>query len=523
MLFVLPIGFGLCLSGIICLIRWLQEDTARFFFIGLDGMRWPLAIGLVVCIGFLFACIWLRLSRTKILAVLTVMILFGIAFQQAVRIDGYYGNRTPRFIWSWTPTAEQEVKTYFTSMKSKKKTSLQDDLFRTSQNDFDGLLGGDRTGHINAIGLISDWKSSQPKLLWRHPVGLGWSSMAVVGDVAISLEQRDDYECVVCYGLRLGNELWCHQEKTRFKHEYGDGPRSTPTVRAGRVLSMGATGVLTCLDLPTGQLQWKDSVFNDSEKENLLFGTTSSPLVVDDRVIVTPGAGTNASAICYAMSSGEKLWRSGDDPASYASPAFANLVGTRQVLSFNGAGLRSYGLDGESLWFHPWVTQGESRVNVAQPIVVASDRDGCAEILISSGYDRGTALIKISRIKDAWSSEVLWTSNHLKSKLSNIVTLGGYVYGLDNGLLTCIDLADGQRRWKRGRYGHGKLLLVGDKLLIQAESGEVVLVSADPTVHRELTRFQALESKTWNYPTLAGNVLVVRNDREAAAYELPVE
>ena len=107
--------------------------------------------------------------------------------------------------------------------------------------------------------------------------------------------------------------------------------------------------------------------------------------------------------------------------------------------------------------------------------------------------------------------------------MSNFVVFEEHLYGLDNGILTCIDLVDGQRRWKRGRYGHGQMLLVGDKLLIQAESGEVVLVAATSDEHRELGKFNALFSKTWNNLALAGNVLVVRNDREAAAFELPLE
>ena len=486
-------------------------------------MRWPLAIGMGCSFGFGIACFWLRLSRTTIVAIIALLMLLAGTWQQLVRVDGYYGNRTPRFAWRWKPTAEQEVKTYLTSTRSNGNTSLGDELFQSTRRDFPGILGTDRMGSIEAVDLATDWSLFQPKLLWRHPVGLGWSSIAIVGNVAIGLEQRDDNECVVCYELQTGTEIWCHREATRFKHEYGDGPRSTPTICEGRVLSMGATGFLTCLDLCTGELQWSHSVFNDSNQQNLIFGTTSSPVVIDGQVIVTPGAGKGASSTCYAIDSGEKIWQSGDDPASYASPMVSNLVGKQQILSFNGEGLRSYDLDGKPLWLQPWITQGESRVNVAQPVVVGSDKLGCAEIVISSGYDRGTALIKVIREENVWCTEVLWSSKQLKSKLSNVVVHDGFIYGLDNGILTCLDLADGNRTWKQGRYGHGKILLVGDKLLIQAESGDIVLVLADPKAHRELTRFQALDNKTWNYPALAGNVLVVRNDREAAAYELPVK
>ena len=193
-------------------------------------------------------------------------------------------------------------------------------------------------------------------------------------------------------------------------------------------------------------------------------------------------------------------------------------------MSFNGSGLRSVGLDGQSLWFQPWVTQGDSRVNVAQPKVISDNATTAdsVKVLISSGYDKGTALLNVSYVDDRWSSEVLWESKLLKSKLSSFVVHENFAYGFDNGILACIDLTNGKRVWKGGRYGHGKMLLVRNRLLIQAESGEIVLVAATPSAHLELARFEALTSKTWNEMALAGEVLVVRNDCEAAAVRLPV-
>ena len=160
---------------------------------------------------------------------------------------------------------------------------------------------------------------------------------------------------------------------------------------------------------------------------------------------------------------------------------------------------------------------------IDQPTGIDDNGNPWAKILISSGYDKGTALLKITRNDVSWTSEVIWESSQLKSKLSNFVVFKNHAYGLDNGLLTCIDLNDGERLWKRGRYGHGKLLLVKDKLLIQAESGQILLVAATPDAHSELATCDALSSKTWNNLALAGNVLVVRNDREAAAFELPIK
>jgi outer membrane protein assembly factor BamB len=116
----------------------------------------------------------------------------------------------------------------------------------------------------------------------------------------------------------------------------------------------------------------------------------------------------------------------------------------------------------------------------------------------------------------------LWKNRNLKPKFTNLVRRGQHVYGLDDGVLACVNLEHGNREWKRGSYGHGQILLVDDLLLIQAESGDVVLTEISPEKPRELARFRALPGKTWNHPALVGNLLLVRNDREAACYRLPL-
>lgn len=526
-LLAMPVGIGFCLSILVSFFKWLQEENTRLLFVGLDGMRLPLTIGSVFAGVLVIALFYVR-PKFKTLAMTTALLfIVGYSCSKLLRVDSYYGNRTPRLIWRWSPTPEQKIKSYLTSSTPKKSGIPTQSLFQTTDHDFPSFLGSYRDATINTLDLASDWEKQPPKLLWRHPVGLGWSGFAVVGSAAVDLEQREENECIVCYDVRTGVELWCHSETARFKNDHGDGPRSTPTIHDGRVLAMGGTGILTCIQLESGELLWKRASFIDPDKQNLLFGMTGSPLVFDDKVLITPGARQGGSAICYSLATGNEVWRSGDDTAAYSSPIEVSLCGDRQLLSFNGTGLRSYDIQGNQLWLQPWLTQGEARVNVAQPVIVESNSnntqpDQCAQVLISSGYDHGTALLKISRRNDQWESEIVWESKQLKSKLSNFVVYGNHIYGLDNGLLTCIDLADGRRVWKRGRYGHGQMLLVRDKLLIQSESGEVVLVAASHDSHQELTKFPALSSKTWNHVALAGRILVVRNDHEAAAFELPL-
>ncbi len=535
----MPIGFGVLLGTVISIVRSLQQVDARSIYLGLDGMRMPLA---AIAIGLVFAAaavIAIRPKRRTMFIGSLTMLIIGFAATRILRIESFYGNMIPRLTWRWSPTAEQSVKSYLVSNGRKPlPAGMEDAAFSPTDHDYPGFLGARRDAHALNVDLAIDWSNQPPKLLWRHPVGLGWSSFAIQGQVAVNLEQRGEDECIVCYNLLSGEEIWCHAESTRFVDEHGDGPRSTPTIYRDRVYALGATGLLTCVDLRTGGLVWKQSALENPEQGNLLWGMSGSPLIYDDFVLVTPGAGEGSAAIAYSHETGREVWRSGDDPAAYASPVEVTIAGERQLLSFNGAGLRSYAIDGSPLWFFPWLTQGESqRVNVAQPVPLAFPSDDSAtataplhiagdatHVLISSGYDNGMALLQIKRSgPEDWFVEQVWASKNLKSKMSNFLVYGQSIYGLDNGILTCLDLADGQRRWKRGRYGHGQLLAVGDKLLIQAESGEVAMVAIDPKEHRELGRFQALDSKTWNHMAISGNILVVRNDREAAAFELPLQ
>ena len=533
LLFALPIGLGLALSVVITLVNVLRTVDTKAIYLGLDGLRSLIFGTLIVTIAM--CCILLRLKpklRT-ILASLACCVIVGFVFSKLVRVESFYGNMVPRLTWSWKPTPEQAVREYFVNRRIDPTESLAErheldkaSLFQPSESDFPGFLGPGRNAVLVGVKLDADWTARPPCQLWRHPVGLGWSSFAVVGGAAVNLEQRGESECVVCYELHSGRELWSHAEKTRFVDEHGDGPRSTPTVVGGRVYSLGATGILTCLNFQTGELIWRQQVL-DSRQQNLLWGMSGSPLVIDDRVIVTPG-GQAAAAICYSASDGRKLWQVGDDPGAYASPMATEICGQQQILSFNGAGLRAITTKGELQWLFPWLTQGElQRVNVAQPVVVDTLESSPnsvqrTRILISSGYGNGTALIQVESRDGQWNAETVWHSRQLKSKMSNFVVHGDYIYGLDSGILTCIDLAGGTRQWKGGRYGHGQILLVDDLLLIQAEAGEVVLVRASPDGLHQLASLPALDGKTWNHAALAGNILLVRNDHEAAAYELPV-
>jgi outer membrane protein assembly factor BamB len=383
--------------------------------------------------------------------------------------------------------------------------------------DFPQFLGSRRDGTVTGVRLARDWSTRMPRRLWRQRVGEGWSGFAAVGDVAVTQEQRGGEERVVAYDLLTGRVRWTHSDAVRFDTVIGGiGPRATPAIADGRVFTMGATGILNALDLASGRRLWTHQAVEENGAQSPMWGKSSSPLVVGRRVVVSAGGPEGRSLVAYDAASGEPAWRGGSDQSSYSSPVLMELAGRPQVVILNRGSLSGHDPEtGALLWEQPWPAGQDTVTTLAQ---LSSQR-----LLASAGYGVGSKLYEVVTAADgAMKASLVWESPRLKSKFANVIVHGGYLYGLDDGVMTCLDPATGERKWKGGRYGHGQLLLVGDVLLVQTEEGEIVLLEPTPDGPRELTRYAVLDGKTWNPPALAGTLLAVRNDREAAVYELPV-
>lgn len=396
------------------------------------------------------------------------------------------------------------------------------------ESDFPGYLGPQRNGIVQGPALSTDWDAQPPKELWRMPIGGGYSSFAVVGDHAVTAEQRDQQEAIVCYDARTGQQLWIYRYNAFFSDEWGgEGPRATPTVVDGEVYNLGALGQLVCLDLATGTEKWSTNILttkDGKEITNVLWGMSGSPLVVGDRVIVNPGSDHGDGLAAYSRKTGELLWRAptlsgfNKNMAGYSSPMSATFDGMEQIVIFSGAGLTGHDpATGARLWDFKWPQL--MGTNIAQPLLLAGDR-----ILISTGYKIGSALIQIRRDEAGWSAEQIWKSKGLRCKHSSPVLHGDYIYGLDEGILACISVEDGSQQWKSGRFGHGQILLSGDVIVVLSEKGKLAVVNATPDGFELLDEIQALpETKTWNPPALFGGRLLLRNDIEVVCYDLQVD
>jgi outer membrane protein assembly factor BamB len=479
-----------------------------------------------------------RLPNQVRYATMVATILVACGAWLLFRQDGINGDHNATFGWRWSPSAEerllaQEVNTSpptTTSVPapvpSATPTNTQPTATPTvvdpakaaapanpvaeSGADWPGFRGPRRDGVVRGVKIKTDWSASPPVQMWRRPVGPGWSSFAVNGDLMYTQEQRGDNEVVACYKASSGQPVWTHSDKARFfESNAGAGPRGTPTLSNGRVYTFGATGILNVLDARNGSVIWTRNVATETNTKIPFWGFSSSPLVIGDVVIVAAAG----QLVAYETATGKQRWVGPAGGGGYSSPQFVTINGVAQVLLTSDGRLTSVApADGKQLWQHAWAAN-----SIVQPAVTA---DG--NVLITS-QEAGIRRISLTNSGGAWSVAERWTSNGLKPYFNDFVVHKGHAFGFDGRILSCVDLNNGERKWKGGRYGNGQLVLLPDQdlLLVLSEEGELALVQAKSDQFTELAKFPAIQGKTWNHPVLVGDMLLVRNAEEMAAFKLP--
>ena len=517
---------------------------------GMMGMMFPMyAIPPVLAPAFV---VWAVATHgradglRRVTMVATIVLACG--FWTLMRTDGVMGSTGSQLAWRWTRTAEERLlaeqrdepkpvpaAAAATPPSASPRPSVADaptpvaaaspveptalaPAIPMKPADWPGFRGADRDSVIRRVRIAMDWSASPPALLWKRAIGPGWSSFSVRGDRLYTQEQRGDDEVVSCYRVSTGEPIWRHRDRVRFwESNGGAGPRATPTLSDGRVYAFGATGILNVLDERTGAVLWSHNVASDTATKVPMWGFASSPLIVDGLAIVA----ASGKLVAYDASTGEKRWTVKSSGGSYSSPHLATLDGVEQVLLLSGGGAKSVAPDkGTVLWESPW----NSSVTIVQPAVVG-DRDVVITTAAATGGE-GVRRLAVSHAGGTWRADERWTSNGLKPYFNDFVVHNGHAFGFDGNILSCIDLADGTRKWKGGRYGNGQLVLLReqDLLLVVSEEGDLALVKATPDQFTEVTRFPAaLEGKTWNHPVVVRDVLLLRNDHEMAAFRLAPE
>ena len=381
----------------------------------------------------------------------------------------------------------------------------------TTSTHWTSFRGPDRDGHYRQQPVRTDWGRALTPL-WKQPVGSGYASFVIADGRAFTIEQRAGREMAAAYDLATGRELWTSAWNALFQAG-GDGPRATPTWHDGRLYVLGATGEFRALDAATGRTLWRTDILADAGAENIQFGMSASPLIVENTVVVLPGGANGQSVVAYDRQSGKRVWGALDDGAAYSSPMLVTLAGVRQILTFTAT--RLVGLspeNGRLLWEFPWRTGNQA----SQPLIVGPDR-----VFISTGYGEDAAMLQLAAGADGeLAARELWRTNRMNNHFTSSVLHDGFIYGLDESILTCIDASTGELKWKGGRYGYGQVMLASGHLIVLTEQGELALVRADPNAHQEITRFPAIEGKTWNHPAMSDGILLIRNIEEMAAFNL---
>ncbi len=482
------------------------------------NLTWWIAsaiVGIVLVLQALWFLVTPRFRWQTRLGGLAVGLLVAAGLKFSLRVNGTLdGTGLPKLAWKWSaprPALAGPV--------GAAGGPAAVDLGRVAEAaEVPQFFGPGRDGVVVGARLERDWKAHPPRELWRQPIGEGWSAFAVVGGQAYTQEQRGAEELVTCYDLFSGQLRWTHGDPVRFSQwQSGDGPHATPTVVESRVYAYGATGLLNCLDARTGALIWQRAVLAEHQLGNLEWGLSASPLVLGDRVVVTGGRNKGAVLFAYDRLTGAPLWQGGDDSATYASPLAATLAGREVILASHARALTAHDpATGAVLLEHAW---GISKwPKASQPVVVGGDR-----VLVSAGYGMGCLLLQVKAgAEGRLEAEEVWSNLKLKTQFNSVARRGEHLYGLDDGKLCCVEIASGERLWKEGRFASGQSLVVDDLVIVQSESGAVHLAGAQPSGFVEWGRLEALSSKTWNHPVLAGRFLLVRNDREAVCYELAV-
>ncbi|KAA1259227.1 outer membrane biogenesis protein BamB [Rubripirellula obstinata] len=515
---------GLGLMFLIFAVTMFSIDFSVMIAMLVKGL--PIALTLLVAGFFVGSFVNARKQAWIGLTFFSAVMIAGL-FVRAEDPDAEFAfDLVPR----WKPTAEDNFLDSLQNVSASEEASTIDsDALElpdaVTSKDWAEFRGPKRDGILNDVSFSTDWESNPPAELWRHPIGPGWSSFCVVGPVFYTQEQRGEQETVSAYTVADGRSVWIQETESRFEASMGGvGPRATPTYDNQQLFVTGASGLVQCLDAKSGQPIWQFDLMEQLDVPLPSWGFASSPLLYsnkkeeldDDLVIVFAGGGEEHGTIALDRTTGKLAWSTPGGNHGYSSAQLATIEGTEQVLISSNRGLQS--LDpqtGRELWNHEWDIDVMARVT--QPTVVGSTA------YLGTGYGNGTRRIDISRDGDQWSTEHAWTES-MKPYFNDCVYHEGFLYGFDGPIFMCLNADTGEKAWKRGRYGHGQVLLVKEMetLLIVTEKGDLVLAKVNPNKLEEIVRIASVEGITWNHPVIADGKLFVRNAEEMVCYELDV-
>jgi outer membrane protein assembly factor BamB len=496
----------------VAVIGFVSITLSHFSVKGMSVLTYVFPVGIA---SFAIPLILLAGKPAIRLPVALLSACIGFGAWDFLRSEGVSGKFAPEFVWRWDASAEEQYLKSLADSKPATVKSSEDIKITLASAAWPGFRGPLRDAKLNGVTLVEDWQALPPKLVWKKQIGPGWSSFSVAGNRLFTQEQRGEKEAIVCLDADSGETVWVHEYESRFWESIaGAGPRATPTIADEGLFSLGANGILSCLNASTGEKIWERELQKDANRKPPMWGFTSSPLVTDGKVIVHGGGPENQGLLAYDAVSGEPQWSIASGDHCYSSAQSATFDSISGVLMMSNAGLQFVDAkDGTKIWEYAAPSKNYRTI---QPLVIGDS------VLLANSLAEGTKRLKVSRVGEEWSIQEEWASRSMKPDFNDYVEHQGNLYGFDGDIFACVDMANGKRLWKKGRYGNGQVLLLADagQLLITSEAGELVLLRADPKSMVELAKFQAIEGKTWNHSVVVGNKVYLRNSEQAACYEL---
>jgi outer membrane protein assembly factor BamB len=384
-----------------------------------------------------------------------------------------------------------------------------------STGEWPQFRGVKRDGVSLETGLADTWGESGPKELWRRPIGEGYSAISVAGGRLYTMFSDDHegeaVEFAAAFDPVTGGELWRTPLGQKLDTQFGNGPRSTPTVDGDTVIVLDSTGTLAALAAEDGAERWKISLTETFGSEVPHWGFATSALVDGDHVIVQGGGADGRSYAALDKQTGDVVWTAGEGPPAYNSALTVEMGGRRQYVYVLDQKLMAVDPGGKKLWSHPW-PEGETH---AMPLHVPPNR-----IFASGAEGVGAALLEIQGDADGMSVEELWKTRFMRNHFSSSIVHEGHIYGFDYATLKCIGVEDGELAWAKRGYGKGSLIFADGHLIVLSDSGRLVLVEAKPDGYTEKASLQALEGRCWTAPSLSGARLYLRNHTEMVSYDL---
>ena len=513
--------------ALVPVVRWYLFETDHQFA-NMGGTGTALVGCIVAYVG-----IWNRFAinakRRSLLLVTPLLIaVLGVSMFEIVGVTGELIPVVRSRVWfkKSTPNSNSNPASDSQVTSARESASYP---FESTQ-----FLGSDRNGIIQNQEFSVSWEKQLPKVVWKIPIGAGWSSFSISHGLAITLEQLDDQECLTAFDLATGKVVWRVKSPGLHTQALGGlGPRSTPTIYRGKVIAQSALGIVSCVELETGKLIWQQDLLKlagidqETSEKAILWGRSGSPLAMEDCVVVPFGGKADSpslkSLIAFDLETGKEIWTGGDQQISYASPVLLNLCGVEQIVTVNEGVVTGHDpKNGHVWWSALWPSKSNGDACSSQPVAVDNHR-----LLLGKGYALGSKLIELDysgQIPDdashptSWRVDTKWESTRiLKTKFTSAIAYQGYLYGLSDGVLECIDPKDGSRVWRGKRYGHGQSIIVNGHILVTSEDGRVVLIPATASGNgQEIAQMQVLEGVTWNIPAVAGPYLLIRNAEFAA-------